>query len=247
MTATQLGIALRTYLLPLPWTRAFRFSVLGVAVVYLVAMLIRMIGRQHSGEEGELSFEMARALLMPGVPVFALLVSELPLREGLRHRTLLYPLLGPASRDAIALARAGATAVLFGLVFAVVVAGVAFIGGVPADRLGSPLLATFLGGMAYVSIFGFLQLLVPRGLAAGMLWYFLLDEPIAKIPFELCRLSVAYHVRVLGHDHEFFGIPVSNFPAEQPTVSVLFLLGVTIVALLATVALFRRRNLEELC
>jgi hypothetical protein len=247
MTANQLGIALRTYLLPLPWMRSFRLSVGGVAFIYLVAMVIRVIGRSRAGEEGELSFELAKALLMPGVPIFALLISELPLREGIRHRTLLYPLLGPASRDAIALARSAATAVLFGAVFAVLVGGVDLIGGMAVDELGAPLLAAFLGGMTYTAVFGFLQLLVSRGLAAGLLWYFLFDEPIAKIPFELCRLSVAYHVRVLGHDHEFFGIPVSDFPAEQPVVSALVLVVITALALAATVALFRRRNLEELC
>jgi len=94
MTPRELGIALRSYLLPLPRTTAFRLSLLGVAIVYLLALLIRMMGHAPS-VDGELSFEMGNALLMPGVPIFALLVSELPLREGIRHRTILYPLLGP--------------------------------------------------------------------------------------------------------------------------------------------------------
>jgi hypothetical protein len=247
MTPRQLGIALRTYLLPLPGAMAFKLSVVGVALVYLVALLIRVIGREPAGTDGELSFELARALLMPGVPIFALLVSELPLREGIRHRTLLYPLLGTASRDAISLTRSAATSVIFGLSFAFLVAGVAWIGGLPPAELGAPFLAAALGGMTYTAVFGLLQLLVPRGLAAGLLWYFLFDEPIAKIPFELCRLSVAYHVRVLGRDHEFFGIPVSDVPAEHPVMSALVLVAITALAIAATVLLFRRRDLEELC
>ena len=233
--------------LPLPRTTAFRLSLLGVAIVYLIAFLIRTIGRAPAGTEGELSFEMGKALLMPGVPIFALLVSELPLREGIRHRTILYPLLGPASRDSLALVRSAVTALLFGLAFGIMVVGVGWIGGQSLTSLGAPFLAATLGGVAFTAVFGFIQLLLARGLAAGLLWYFLFDESIAKIPFELCRLSVSYHVRVLAGMQEFFEIPVANVPAEHRLVSVLVLVVITVIALLATMLIFRRRDLTELC
>lgn len=246
MTPRELGIALRSYLLPLPRTTAFRLSLLGVAIVYLLALLIRMMGHAPS-IDGELSFEMGKALLMPGVPIFALLVSELPLREGIRHRTILYPLLGPASRDSLALVRSVATAVLFGLTFGVMVVGVEWIGGRSVSDLGAPFLAATLGGVAFTAVFGFIQLLLTRGLAAGLLWYLLFDESISKIPFELCRLSVSYHVRVLAGMQEFFELPVADVPAEHRLASVLVLVVITVLALLATMILFRKRDLAELC
>jgi hypothetical protein len=128
-----------------------------------------------------------------------------------------------------------------------VVVGAEWIGGQPLSSLGGEFAAALLGGLAYTAVFGLFQALLSRGLAAGLLWYILIDESIAKIPFELCRLSVSYHVRVLGGVHEFFGLPVSDFPAEQPLVSALLLVGMTLLAVAGTVLLFRRRDLGELC
>lgn len=246
MTPRTLAIALRSYLLPLPRTTAFRFSLVGVVLIYLLALLIRMMGHAPS-IDGELSFEMGKALLMPGVPIFALLVSELPLREGIRHRTILYPLLGPASRDSLAWVRSSATALLFGLGFGLVVVGVEWIGGRSLSLLGAPFLAALLGGVTFTAVFGFIQLLLTRGLAAGLLWYFLFDESLAKVPFELCRLSVSYHVRVLAGMQEFFELPVASVPAEHRLVSALVLVVITVVSIVATMFVFRRRDLTELC
>jgi hypothetical protein len=243
----HLAVALRTYLLPLPHTLAFRLSLLGAALVFVIAFLARIMGQAGAGSPGELSGELGAALLMPGVPIFALLVSELPIREGIRHRTLLYPLLGPVPRGTLAGVRTGATALVFSVAIAIVVVVVEWLGGQSPGSLGGELAAAALGGLAFTSVFGLIQALLSRGLAAGLLWYILIDESIAKIPFELCRLSVSYHVRVLGGVHEFFGLPVADLPAEQPLASALLLVVIAVLAVTATVAVFRRRDLGELC
>jgi hypothetical protein len=193
-------------------------------------------------------FGMRHFLITAGIPVGAVLLSEIPIRDGMTHRTLLYPLLGPVPRTTLAVVRIVTTG------------GVLFIGSgfllllirlMLRDDLsfmGRELLAVFLGSFAYVALFGLVHLFNRRGLITSLVILFLFDIPLGKIPFSLRNISPSYHMGVLADQEETLRLPVAfGYPDVSLVISSLVLLGIAVFFSAAVAYAFKRKNLGELC
>jgi len=242
------AVALRTYLLPMTSTRAFRIGALGfllTAGLVVLAVLVKPLADFLARSSLD---HLRKGVVLPGVPLAALLLSEIPLRDGIRHRTLLYPLLGPVSRPVLASVRTSATAVLCALSLTALVLIVRMVQGGATEPLGGELVAIWLGSAAYVGLFGLIHLLSRRGLLVGLAFYGLLDDPLGRLPFALRNLSPSFHLRVLAHQETQIELPISFSPPESSAVlSVAILAGLAVLLLGVTAALFTRKPLGELC
>lgn len=244
----EIDIALRTFLLPIGTLRAFR---LGIVLFVLTVLLI---GAAFS--LGMLSSDLADAALtamryfivFPGVPIGAVLFGEIPLRDGIRQRTLLYPLIGPVSRTTLAVVRTVATALLVGIGASLLVAFIRVLQQEGLRSLPGEVLAMLLGAFAYTSLFGLIHLRGRRGLIGGLALLGMIDEPLARVPFPIRNLAPSYHMRVVADREMEIQLPIvvnttnSSIPLSA---LLLFALGVVFIALVAWS--FRRKNLGELC
>jgi len=241
-------VALRAYLAPLPSLRGLKIG-LGVGVLaFLVIGLAFVLEHILPRMFGDLLRSLQLVAIVPGVPLTAVLVSEMSLRDGIRQRTLLYALLSPVSRSTLAVVRTLVTAALLALGAAIVVTAIRLLDGMPLGPLPREYLAIVLGSVAYTAFFGFFHLAVRRGLIAGLVVYFLLDQPLAQLPFALRRLSPSYHLSVLADRVIDMHLPISvPLPHTSNLVSALTLLGMAGLFLAATVVVFNRKSLGELC
>jgi hypothetical protein len=241
-------VALRAYLAPMPSFRGLRlglavgflaFSLIGLAFV-LEHLLPRMFGN--------LLRSLQLVAIVPGIPLTAILVSEMSLRDGIRQRTLLYALLSPVPRSVLAVVRTLTTAVLLAVGGMIVVTVIRLLDGMPLGPLPREYLAILLGSMAYTALFGFFHLAMRRGLIAGLVFYFLLDQPLAQLPFALRRLSPSYHLAVLADRVIDMHLPISvPLPETSIPAAAVTLLGITAIFLAATAIVFNRKSLGELC
>lgn len=242
------SIAFRAYVTPMMATRAMRAGLLLFALS-LGGLVLLFLGGMFSGDLRTAALLGARHfLVMVGLPVAAVIISEVSLRDGIQHRTLLYPLLGPVSRVTLALVRTGVTAVILGAAVTTLLALVRLLLGDGMQPLGREAVAAVLGAAAYVGIFGLLHLVHRRALVSGLVLLFLLDLPLGRVPFSLRNLSPSYHVGVIADQQDLLALPVQLAPPDSSAVlSAVVLAGIAAASIALTAALFRRKNLGELC
>jgi hypothetical protein len=243
-----ISIATRTFLAPILGTRGMRlallaFGLFGVFVVALVFTGMYSVDVMRAGLEG------ARHLLvMVGLPVAAVLTSEMALRDGIHHRTLLYPLLGPVPRGTLALVRTFWTGLLLAAGITVLLLLTRFLLRDGLALLPREILAVILGAFAYTALFGLLHVLNRRGLVVGLVLLFFLDFPLGRVPFSLRNLSPSYHVGVIAHQQESLSLPVPlALPGSSVVLSAAILIGITALGAAATALVFRRMSLRDLC
>lgn len=228
--------------------RALKLWVLGI-IAFLALVGLSVVVRPLSEFISESTLSGLHSFaLVPGLPLAAILLSEMPLRDGIRQRTLLYPLLGPVSRGQLAAVRTLATAGLLALTvgFLVLVTGLFRPGGI--GMVGRELAAVALAAPAYIGLFGVVHMLTRRGLIAGLVIYGLFDEPLGRLPFAIRNLSPSYHYRVLLDRLVEIDLPITlGAPDDSVAVSVGVLLVMGIALTAAGAYLFSRRNLGELC
>lgn len=239
-------IAFWTYVLPMTSLRAIRIGVLLLlGLVGLVALAIAL-GAISKDATDAMLLALRGFVVFPGVPIGAILLSEMPIRDGIRHRTLLYPLLGPVPRPLLAIVRTLATG------------GVLAVGGVLAyvllyvflreGNIGRDLLAVTLGSISYVAVFGLVHLLSDRGLMGGLAVFVLFDWPIGLLPLQLRNLSISYHLKVIADRDTIMQLPFSvGLPSQSLPLSCVLILVLGAVFLGITAFLFQRRNLGEIC
>lgn len=242
------AIALRTFLIPITSSRGMKIGILalfGVLGLAGLSLLVKPIAAVFTSA----ALSALRSLvIMPGLPLLAILYSEIPLRDGIRHRTLLYPLLGPVSRFTLAWVRTAATAALLAAMFSVGLVVLHLAQGAGFADLPRELLAVWLGAAAYVPLFGMVHLLVRRGLIVSLAIFVILDAPLAKFPFALRVLSPAYHTAAIAKVMKSFDLPVPLSPPETSLlVSVIVLASTAVVLTVAGAVLFSRKSLGELC
>jgi len=230
-------------------TRRSLWIVVGIAVLFLgAALLISTLSRTSSLFTSATLEGMRVFALIPGVPVAALLMSEIPVRDGIRHRTLLYHLLSPVPRSTLVVVRTLTTAVLLTAIMTAVVAVVRMLEGGSLAPLGREALAVLLGSLAYTTLFGLLHLLTRKGLIAGLAYHLLLDSPLGTFPFGLRNLAPSYHYRVIADQVVEMELPAMiTVPEGSLVVSVVALVVITGLALFAVTFRFDRMQLPELC
>ena len=245
MTTSTASIALWTYIVPMFHARAIRI----VAIVVPILVALTLLGFYSGVLPDDTLENLMTVTVVPGVPLAAILLGEMPLRDGIRQRTLLYPLLGPTSRTMLAVVRTLATAIVLALGATALVLLLGILDGEPAKNLFRAIGAVFLGSLAYTAFFGVIHLITRRGLIAGLVIYGLFDALIAQVPLAMRRIAPSLHLRVIAHDVETYRLPVSIGGTYEPSVtaSVLVLIGLTLVCLLLIALLFKRRNLGDLC
>jgi len=239
---THIAIALATYLGPMTSARALRRSLLlagGFLTLAVLGLLFGPSGTAKGLQDG---------LLLPGLPFVAVLLSEMPLRDGIRHRTLLYPLLGPVSRRDLVLVRTAATALLLAVGVGIFVVALALFPGAKTSTVPRDLLAALLGAAVYIALFGLAQLVWRRGAIVCLAFLILFDIPLGRIPLGLRSIAPSHHLQVVMDRQvgELIPIPLAAPPTSLP-VSVFVLLGLAVVSSLLTAHIFRRRNLGEIC
>jgi hypothetical protein len=180
--------------------------------------------------------------------VGAVLLSEIPVRDGITHRTLLYPLLGPVPRITQVLVRVTVTSAILAIGTSVLLVLVRALLKDGFGFLPREFLAVTLGAFAYVTIFGLIHLYNRRGLISGLAILFLLDMPLGRLPFSLRNVSPSYHMGVIAEQEESMQLPISfGHPETSVTVSVLVLLAIAVVFGAAIAVGFKRKNLGDLC
>ena len=193
-----------TYIIPMVATRAMRIGLLLFALFALGVVALYATGAIASEFMIDALHAMRHFLVMVAVPVGAVLLAEIPFRDGITHRTLLYPLLGPVPRTTLALVRVGVTGAVLALGAGLLLV---LIRALLQDGMGfvpRELLAVCLGSFAYVALFSLVHLFNRRGLITGLVIVFLFDLPLGRLPFTLRNISPSYHVGVIadqGREH----------------------------------------------
>jgi hypothetical protein len=241
-------IALKTYLAPMTSTRAFRIGLL-IFLLFAGLVVFAALVKPVAALLAQASLDRLRqSAVIPGVPLAALLLSEIPLRDGIRHRTLLYPLLGPVPRLVIAVVRTATTAILVALAMTALWILVRLVQGKVDEPSVGQLLAIWLGSGAFVGLFGFIHLLSRRGLLVGLAYYGLFDDPVGRLPFALRNVSLSYHLRVLSHQLQEIDLPIDlPAPHSSAVASSFFLIAGALGLIAVTAVLFKRKQLGELC
>ncbi len=241
-------IAFRAYLAPMLATRGFKLSLLFGFIYLGLAGIALVLGEVAPALFADALEAIRLSLIMPGIPVAAVLFGEMPLRDGIRQRTLLYQLLGPAPRPALAVVRTVMTAGLLALGACALMLATRILGGAGLAGYPREILAMALGAFAYTGIFGLIHMVSRRGLIGGLAFFFILDQPLGQLPFMLRRLSPSYHLSVLADRVIEMHLPISMTPPEPSLLlSSLVLAGLGAVAMAATAMLFTRKPLGELC
>lgn len=242
------SVAFWTYVIPMAATRALRIGI--VLLVGFVALVILMFmgGFLASWVSTASLHGMRHFVVMIGVPASAILLSEMPLRDGITHRTLLYPLLGPVPRLTLVIVRTVITAAILALTSSLVLILIRVLLQEGFGFLPRELLSVTLASFAYVSLFGFVHLINRRGLIFGIVLFFVFDMPLGTVPFSLRNLSPSYHVGVIANQQENMQLPISfGLPDTSLLGSSLFLVAVAIVFIAAAAVAFTRKDLGELC
>jgi hypothetical protein len=237
-----------TYIIPMTATRGMRIGVLLFVLCALLLVALYLSGLIASDIITDALYGMRHFLVMVAVPVGAVILSEIPIRDGITHRTLLYPLLGPVPRLTLALVRFATTAVLLAIGTGLLLLLVCVLLREGFDMLPRELLAVTLGSFAYVALFGLVHLFNRRGLIVGLAVFFLFDAPLGRLPFSLRNISPSYHTGNLGGQEESMQLPIRfGMPDTSLLVSVFVLVAIAAVCGTLIAIGFRRKNLGELC
>jgi hypothetical protein len=237
-------IAWRTYLAPLATLRAARIGV--PIVLFLIAAVAAL---RFSGLiKPDTLRDLQHFVILPGIPLFAALLGEMALRDGITQRTLLYPLLGPVPRGTLATVRTAATAALLAVASIALLIVLRLIAGGPWTNIMRELVAVVLAAFAYTSLAGIVHLVSPRGLILSLALYGIFDYPLGRLPISLRVLAPSHHVRTLADISDPFSIPISvHVAAASPAGSAVVLVIIVLVALVAGAVIFTNKKLAELC
>jgi hypothetical protein len=242
--ARNIMIALRSFLAPLGAARALRRSLLLSAL-----LLVLLFGVKQLGFVPDAVFrEMRKFIVLPGLPLFAALLGELALRDGITYRTLLYPLLGPVSRPMLAVVRTLATGLLLFAIAGALLTLVVLIGGMPSGSLPRELFGMLLAAPAYAALAGLLHLFNRRGAIIFIAIFMIFDYPISHLPFSFRNVAPAYHLGSLTGHLNTLALPLElPLTAQSTFVSAAFLIAVTAVCVTLLAWAFARRRLISLC
>lgn len=243
-----ISTAFWTYVIPMVATRAMRIGIGLCALFVLAAFAVFASGKVSQDFMFEALSSMRHFLVMVGVPVGAVLLSEIPIRDGITHRTLLYPLLGPVPRTTIAVVRMVTTGAVLALGASLLLLLIRALLRDGFDFFPRELLAVTLGSFAYITLFGLIHLFNRRGLIAGLAILIIFDFPLGRVPFTLRNISPSYHVGVISAQAETMQLPISfGAPATSLTTSIVVLLVMSIVLGTAIAVVFKRKKLGDLC
>lgn len=135
------------------------------------------------------------------VPVVSLVLGSAALGTWVDDETLVYVWLRPVRRSAIAAAAVAAAATVAIPMVVVALGSMAAIGsGLDADVMLGTLSAVAVGGLAYVSVFVALGLLIRRALIVGLAYVFIWEFFVSRAGDGAARLSVnSYASSLLSH------------------------------------------------
>ncbi len=237
-----------TYVIPMTSTRAMKVGlVLFIGFIGIVVALF-MSGLVARGFVTDALYGMRHFLIMVAVPVAAVILSEIPIRDGITHKTLLYPLLGPVSRTTLAVVRIAVTGAILAIGSALMLLLIRALLGDGFGFFPRELLAVTLGAFVYVAFFGFIHLYNRRGLIAGLVFLFVFDKPIGMLPFSLRNISPSYHMGVISNQQEGMQLPIRiGGPETSLVVSVIVLLSILVVFAAAIAYGFKKKDLGDLC
>lgn len=242
------SIAFWTYIVPMAATRAMRIGLVLFALFLVVVALLFVTGMVASEIVEDALYGMRHFLVMVAVPVGAILLSEIPIRDGITHRTLLYPLLGPVPRLTLALVRMATTGAVLAAGTCLLLTIVRLLLRDGFGMLPRELLSVTLGSFAYVCLFGAIHLVNRRGLVAGLAVFFLFDAPLGRLPFSLRNISPSYHTGVIAGQQESMQLPISfGMPDTSILISSLVLIAIAVFFGTLVAIGFKRKNLGELC
>jgi len=242
------AVAFRGFFSPMFSTRGVRlgfFIGIGAILVILTAIMLQ---RLFPDIFSNMLDSILMVTIVPGIPLAAVLAGEMPLRDGIRQKTMLYQILGPAPRPVLALVRTIMVAAVLALAGSLLVVLIRIVDGASLGPLPREIFAVVLGSAAYTGLYGLIHLISSRGLIGCLAFYFMLDQPLAQLPFSLRSLSPSYHLSVLAERVIEMELPVP-MAAPDPSflVSTLVLAGVAAVSVVLTAYLFSRKSLGELC
>lgn len=236
------------YIIPMTSTRAFRIGLALFLLFVAGIVLFFMSGFLAPGIVTGALTGMQHFLLMIGLPVGALITAEIPIRDGITHRTLLYPLLGPIPRVTHAVVRVTVTGLILAFAVALLLLLIRILLKDGFEFFPRELLSIVLGSLAYVALFGLIHLLNRRGLIAGLAIFFLVDLPLGKVPFNIRNISPSYHMGVISGQEETYDLPIIvGMPSTSVLVSSLVLMAITALFCAMIAIGFKRKNLGELC
>jgi len=245
---SSISTAFWTYVIPMTATRAMKIGLVLFALALIGVVLVFASGFVSEEFKTDALFGMRHFLVMVGVPVGAVLLSEIPVRDGITHRTLLYPLLGPVPRTTLVVVRVVATAAVLALGAGALLLLIRVLLNDGLRFFPRELLAVALGSFAYVTAFGFIHLFSRRGLITGLVILGLFDIPLGRVPFTLRNISPSYHVGVIAQQQESMQLPISfGMPPTSVSMSALILAVIAIVFGVALAWAFKRKDLGELC
>ncbi len=243
-----ISTAFWTYIIPMTSTRAMKVGLLLFGLFLISVVFVFMGGFLAPNYVFNIMVGMRHFLIMVGVPVGAVLLSEMPIRDGITHRTLLYPLLGPVPRTTQAIVRVVVTSAILAIGTSLLLVLIRILLKDDFGFLPRELLAVFLGAFAYVALFGFVHLYNRRGLIAGLVILFIFDVPLGRLPFSLRNISPSYHMGIIANQEENMELPsIFGLPDSSVTVSALILLAITVVFSVIIAVGFKRKHLGELC
>jgi hypothetical protein len=221
--------------------------VLFIAILAVVVLLF-VSGLLATGFVTSALYGVRHFVIMVALPAAAILLAEIPIRDGITHRTLLYPLLGPVPRVTLAVVRVVVTGAVLALASGVLLLIIRLLLQDGLGFLPRELLAVTLGAFVYVSLFGLIHLYVRRGLITGVAVLFFFDLPLGRLPFSLRNISLSYHMGVISQQEESMQLPIMfAMPETSVLASVLVLLGAAVVFCAAVALGFNRKSLGDLC
>jgi len=217
------------------------------ALLFLAVTLASVVAYLTDGLTQTQISDIGQSALFPGTPLLALTLSGLAVTEAHSAKTLLYLVMSPVPRSTLLTVRTLCAAALTGLTLGLIVV----IATVCTEKWGLQTVrqmgAIALGALFYMSLFGLIQLLFRRGLFAGVLFYFLLDVPLARLPADLSMLSPSWHLRVLAGPSFTTEVARAGSFTSTPEISAAVLLMGTLICGAFSVFIFSRKDLGDLC
>lgn len=239
-----IGIALRSFVAPMASLRGFRAALVMAVLIFAVLAL----GRFSGIISPDLLASLRAFIIIPGIPLLAIPIAEMALRDGITHRTLLLPLMGPTPRPTLAVVRTLATGLILFAGVALLLVATRAMARAGFAGAGRELWAALLASLAYVAIYGLLHLVTRRGLIAGLALLGTLDYPLGRMPFAIRSIAPSYHVRVLADQIDSFPLPIFiEMPAASTFTSTITLAIWIVAVTFVTAVIFSRKNLPTLC